>query len=165
VSEDEDIEASVRKHGWHAIGVGGGVDAPSMLYTIGLCHSFSHPELVVVGLGDKTAYGVVRDMVTDIRAGKSFASGQRYSDILKGFDVLVGPVHPTQHVRHLGYAMAFYRRLERRELLSALQVFWPDKDGRFPTELTCDPHVAAAQPRWALAVPPSELKAFLDRYR
>jgi Domain of unknown function (DUF4262) len=164
VSEDADIAESVSKHGWHAIAVEGTEDSPPFLYTIGLCHTLSHPELIVFGWKADLAHSVVSAMVGDIRKGQVYSEGQRYAGVLEGHDVAVRPVHTTQHLLHFGYAVAYYRRLSGAELLSAVQVFWPDGTGQFPFERACDPRTAQRQPRMELAVLPSELRAFMDEF-
>jgi len=49
--------------------------------------------------------------------------------------------------------------------LVAVQVFWPDNQGQFPFEASCDLEVSALQPRLDLAVPEAELQAFRRRFR
>jgi hypothetical protein len=164
MSDDASIAQSVQEYGWHALAVEGEGDNPSFIYTIGLAHTFGHPELVVLGLGPRVGHRLLADMVDDIKGGRAYEAGQRYGGVLAGVDVAVRSVHPTQHAILLGYAMGFYRLYSRPELLSARQVFWPDKAGLFPFELKCDPLVAATQRRLELAVPPFELKAFMEKY-
>jgi len=66
-------------------------------------------------------------------------------------------VHPTQHEFYLGFAMGYCREHGRWGGLEAVQVFWPDKQGRFPFSPQCDESVWAAQPRLDQALGPSEL--------
>ena len=164
MSRDAEIAESVRKHGWHAIAVEETADAPTLLYTIGLCQTFGHPEVMVFGWEARFAHSIVSDMVADMKKGQFYSAGQTYPGLLDGFEVAIRPVHATQHLVHLGYATGYYRILARPELLSAIQLFWPDKAGKFPFELACDPGVAQLQPRMALAVAPSELRAFMKRF-
>lgn len=119
---------------------------------------------MILGLEARFAHSIIRDMVRDIRAGRRYEASERYPGVLEGFDVLVRPVHPTHHLMLFGSTAAFYRRLARPELFCVCQVFWPDKAGLFPTDLKCDPRVARKQRRLELAVPPSELEAFRERY-
>src|SRR5207244_7074055 len=59
-------------------------------------------------------------------------------DVLGVIRVAVRPVHPTQHDLYLGYAMGYCREQGRPGELKAMQVFWPDKQGRFPFTRDCD---------------------------
>lgn len=64
-----------------------------------------------------------------------------------------------------GYAVAFYRVYSKPERLTAVQLFWPDKAGRFPFEHGCDSEVMTLQLRLDIEVPRDELRAFMDRWR
>jgi Domain of unknown function (DUF4262) len=43
------ILLDIKDHGWHRMGVYGEEDRPSWVYTIGLNHTYGHPEIVVFG--------------------------------------------------------------------------------------------------------------------
>jgi Domain of unknown function (DUF4262) len=154
VGEDDEIDRSVVEHGWHAIAIDD--REPPFLYTCGLITQFQQPELVILGLTRKMAYSVVASIVEVIRNGTRLDAGSRVD--LDGLVIAIGPFHPSQHELYLGYAMAHARRHATR--LRALQVFWPDNDGRFPFDLTCDAEVRALQPRLELPASRSELGAF-----
>jgi hypothetical protein len=164
MSEDAQIAESVDRHGWHAIGVEGTADEPPFVYTIGLCDRLAHPELVVVGLSPKTGHSLLADTVDRIRAGAQYRSGETIDDLIEGYRVALLPVHRTQVIRRLGYAMAYYRRASKPDLLCALQLVWPDRAGRLPQDPACVPEVARLQPLLDREVPPEELRAFLARY-
>lgn len=164
MSEDARIADSVRKHGWHGIAVEGKDREPSFFYTIGLAHSFGHPEIVVCGLDLRVMHALASDVVADIRTGKRFVAGETCAGIIEGYSVAFRDVHRTQCVVRLGYAMGFYRQFSSPERLTALQLFWPDEAGKFPFESGCDPEVVARQPRLDIAVPDDALRKFLAQY-
>jgi hypothetical protein len=164
VSEDAEIAESVQRHGWHAIAVEGTEDEPPFVYTIGLCDRFDHPELVIVGLEAKVAHSLLSDMLAEIRTGRKYVPGETYRDLISGYPVAVLPVHRTQVLCRLGYALGYYRRASKPELLRALQVLWPDSLGKLPTDLSCDEAVLRSQPRLNIGVPPSELREFMTKW-
>jgi hypothetical protein len=165
-SEDEAIAGSIRQHGWHAIHVGHGPSEfePAFTYTIGFCDTFGHPECVFVWPDGQLAHGVLAAVAQRLRNGERFEPGQSYEDLIEGYRVAVRPVHQTQLVTRLGYAMGYYRRVGKPEMLRAVQLFWPDSKGRFPFEVGCDPMVALAQPRLELVVTPGEMRRFMREY-
>ena len=114
--------------------------------TVGLMFSLGHAELIVFGLGDE-GYNVLRAMVEDIRGGRSFADPGAYEGVLAQGFIATRRVHPSQHESYFGYAMGYCRERGRIGALAAVQVFWPDRVGRFPFERECDEAVRAAQPR------------------
>lgn len=60
--------------------------------------------------------------------------------------------------------MGYVRYLGRTGELEAMQVFWPDKAGKFPYEVGCDLDVFRCQPRLDLALTRSEMKEFERRW-
>jgi hypothetical protein len=164
MSEDERIAESVRRHGWHAIAVEGTPEAPPFLYSIGLCDTFGHPEIVICGLNEKTGHQLVSDMVTRIRGGQRYHAGEKDQSLLGGYPVVLRSVHPTQRIVRLGFAAAYYRRAGKPDLFSALQLLWSDAQGRLPFEPRCDSEVVFLQPLLEHPVPAAELREFMRRY-
>ena len=147
MTEDDEIAESVASHGWHAIAVGASEASPDFTYTIGLCQTSAHPDVVLFGLPQDVAYPILANLVAKVRAGTSFEVPGSYSGVIRDREVAVRPVHPTQHPIYLGYAMGYYRHIDNSELMRVVQLFWPDPRGRFPYELSCDPLVSHEQPR------------------
>jgi hypothetical protein len=143
-ARDKDIAAKVAKHGWTAIGVDD--HDPSFVHSVGLMYSIGHPEIIIVGLSGQ-GYPLLTALIKLIGQGRSFGSPGKYEDALDDVPLGVRAVHPTQHEIYLGYAMAYCRHQGDIGKLSAVQVFWPDGNGRFPFDADCDPAVIAAQPR------------------
>lgn len=125
--------------------------------------TFQHPELIVFGMESRALYGVLAAIVEGLRKGQSFAAPEAYEGVLDGSQIAVRKVHSTHHELYLGYAMGHSRHMNLGGL-EAVQVFWPDKQGRFPFQANCDLDVYRSQPRLDLAVPPSELRAFRRRF-
>lgn len=163
MSEDDRITESVRQHGWHAIAVQETQTVPPFLYTIGLCDTLNHPEIVVFGLPRATAYNLVSDMVVQICSGRRYGAGEMDRTLIEGYTVALRPVHATQRLLRLGFATAYYRRARKSDLLSALQLLWPDVEGRLPFEARCDPEVVRLQPLLEYAVPDDEQRAVIER--
>jgi Domain of unknown function (DUF4262) len=154
---DDGIAEDIRNHGWSALDVYDA--APPFIYTVGLTETWNHPELIVFGMPPKSLSGILSAMVHTIKGGATYAKAGTYSGILQG-DTLIGvrAVDPTQHQVYLGYAMGRVWVTNRN--LEAMQVFWPDKAGKFPYEVGCDLGVYNRQPRLDLALTPSEIAEF-----
>ena len=150
MAEDDDIAASVARHGWHAISVAASEFSPPFVYCIGLCHSASHPDAIIFGLEQDVAYSILAKLASRVRAGEAFVTPGVHVGLAADRSVATRPVHDTQHPVYLGYAMGFYRHIGSPETLRAIQVFWPDDSGLFPFELGCDSRVAHLQPRLEL---------------
>lgn len=149
ISPEERISADVARNGWSCLNIRDG--RPPFAYSVGLTFTFGHPELVVFGLREENP-GLLKVLVSHLRKGRRFSAGTRHDDLLAGVPLFVQDVHPAWHPRFLGYAMGYCREQGRPGELEALQVFWPDKQGKFPHDGDCDPAWARAQP--LLRLPP-----------
>jgi hypothetical protein len=161
---DEEIAEAVREFGWFAADVND--HKPPFLYTIGLMHTWQHPELVIFGLDAANAYALFSGLIREIRVGRAFAEPGVYTVNLDGTEHRVGfrRVHPTQHPLYLGFAMGFMRNIGRIGELEAVQAFWPDRAGKFPFELGCDIAVYQLQPRLDIGLSPREVRRFQRRW-
>jgi hypothetical protein len=157
---DEEIAEVVRKYGWYAANVN---DAdPPFLYSIGLMQTYQHPEFIIFGLDAENAYALFAGLIEEIRKGNHYASADVHPINLGGNEHRVGfrPVHPTQHPLYFGFAMGFMRHIGRIGELQAMQVFWPDAQGKFPFDVGCDLGVYNLQPRLDISLTPREVRNF-----
>jgi hypothetical protein len=129
---------------------------PPFAYTVGLMFSLSHPELIIFGMPE-SGPAILRGMIQLIRKGNRYDAPDVY-DIAGVLKVGTRPVHKTQHEFYLGFAMGYCREQGRWGELQALQVFWPDRQGRFSFQPGCDEKVWAAQPRLDQPLTPSEIR-------
>ena len=68
--------------------------------------------------------------------GKTFQAFERVSDFAEGYDCAFAPIEFEHYRNYLGYAVWFYRSLPTP--FPAVQMVWPDKEGRFPWEADYD---------------------------
>ncbi|MDI1475109.1 DUF4262 domain-containing protein [Polyangium sp. y55x31] len=134
---DRKLLHDVQTHGWHIIHVGRTIEddsgGPDWSYSIGLFHTFGHPELIVVGLPFSTAQSIINGLGSRIRAGQRFDHGMCDSNVLEERDVRFVTMKWEEYRAHLGCAIWFYRGKE----FPVLQVVWPDQAGRFPWDPDC----------------------------
>lgn len=139
--EDAMVAQTIRKHGCFiqyvaadccsapgCTGEGGDPELPAFAYTVGL-FGLGHPELVIVGVGGRTAAGVLNELAARVRAGENLLPGQ-----LVTFD---GWAHRAtlEEVPNPGdIVFAANRHYQRPAECSvpALQVTFDDEQGRFP---------------------------------
>lgn len=112
---------SVRRYGWHVIQVFEEDDRPAFSYTIGLAHRFEHPELIVIGLEDEIAGGILNRIAASIRDGERVAPFSRLRGHLDDAALLAVPVKKTAYREHLGVARWFHRGDD----FDTLQLLWP----------------------------------------
>jgi hypothetical protein len=80
---DTKVLQDIQRVGWHVIGVFAkeGEKRPDWAFSIGLFHSFGHPEVVITGLPVERCMSAVNVIGQAIRTGKQFETGQLYADI------------------------------------------------------------------------------------
>jgi hypothetical protein len=142
------LVSDVREHGWHVLNVepDRGHTEPLFSYSIGLFYSFGHPEVIITGLPSRAAHSIINAVGERARTSPSVECETEYHDILEHHPVLFRAVPFEHYSSYVGYAMWFYRRIS--SAFPLVQLFWPDKTGRFPWEPSFDPSLT----RWQFSV-------------
>ena len=99
----------VKDPGWHVIGVTEDDEGPGFAYTIGLHHSYRHPEIIVFGLDVPILWRIVNVIGEEVKKGEKFENNQEGEDILKGYLVFFRRVQKGHYREYLGYARWFYQ--------------------------------------------------------
>ena len=134
--------AIIRRCGWFIQYVGGDArcDAPGcdcsdqdslpFAYTVGL-FGMNHPELLIFGVPQQTAAGVLNDLGAQIRAGRGLLPGE-----LITFEAWPHRVIPEEVPNPGQIAFSANRFYQRPPEFSVpvLQLSYDDKAGRFPWE-------------------------------
>lgn len=139
---NEKLLHDVKTVGWHVLGIKGDATTPDVAHTVGLQQTFGHPELVMVGLKQQTLMSVVADLGKRVANGARLAVGSELDDVLEGFPVRFGAVLPVAHERFLPGAQEFYAGTA----FEAVQCLWPDREGRFPDDLSFSANCATVEP-------------------
>jgi hypothetical protein len=129
-----DVERSVvddiAAFGWHGVSRFPGGSPPDHYYTVGLQQTFGHPEILIVGLAGDVPHGMARALVDAVRDGASLTAGERSDAILEGYEVTCSAIGTATAGSWLPLAAWYYGDASWQ----ALQLLWPDRDGRFPDE-------------------------------
>ncbi len=145
------LRRDVDEVGWHVLNVFALDDQPLHSYSVGLYQNYNHPEIVIVGLQSKTAHTLINDVGAQIRKGRVYASGDRSSEFLNGYDVAFISVTDALYQDYFGQAIDFYGSLE----FPVLQLVWPDSKHLLPWDPGFDESLRVQQP--VLSSPPAEL--------
>ena len=157
---DEEISDIVREFGWFGANIN---DAdPPFFYTIGLMKTYNHPEFIVFGLESMNANVLIQSLILGLNNGQKYKQPDIYTITIGVEQHRVGirKVHETQHPLYLGFAMGFMTGLGRMGELEAMQVFWPDRNGKFPFDSSCELEVYNCQPRLDIGLTPRESRRF-----
>jgi len=122
------VVADVKKYGWHVVSIQGDEQGPSFSYSVGLVHTFEHPEIFVMGLSHEVASAFINEIGLRVKKGQSFGLRSRPRGIAEG--MALGFVNfGKRYIReYLGCARWFYKPAD----FPVLQMVWPDGAGKFP---------------------------------
>jgi hypothetical protein len=134
--------ADVAEYGWHVVAVGGDDEGPPFGYTIGLYHSFGHPEVIIFGLDLRMMFEIITNLGDLIKSGSTFEHLAESSEILEGYLVTFRDVERRHYPDYLGFARWFYQG----DRFPAIQCVWPDKQHHYPWHPDFSESLAPAQP-------------------
>lgn len=129
---------------------------PDWSYTIGLYHTYGHPEIVVFTLDENIVKPLFWDLARAMQAGRAFVPGGVYEGALPSFEgqqCAFERVSPEWNQPLFGFANWFYRE----RAFPVLQYLWPDRFGHFAWEKDVGEHILSAQP--VLSEPPVDKDA------
>lgn len=134
---------NIESAGWHINSVFGD-PLPIFAYTVGLEHSFEHPELIVMGLPPNLAATLLNQIGESVREGRQFRDGVLLPGAEIGLegDFGLGGVGKDAKEELMLSARWFYRGSHFR----ALQVIWQDLEKRFPGDPAFDTRLLRLQP-------------------
>lgn len=147
---------------WMAIGPDDGSlsdeEFPTYCYTVGLAAK-GLPDLIIIGLAPQTAFTVGDQLINKALANAAGAQTPPFEmniDLLEVFKdtraMLVDVPHEHAAKRAL-FALDYAEAVSKP--LQAVQLLWPDRQGRFPFEDGVAPTFAAAQPVLKNMAPPA----------
>jgi hypothetical protein len=141
---DRRLIENVARHGTHVVKIVSSrpTSTPDWAFTIGLHQNFAHPEVVVFGLRPELAHNLLNDVRDLVGEGHRFEQGCVTDLVLGDLPCAFREVRPGWHPPYLGTMRWFYRGRP----VPVVQMFWPDREGRFPWEPAFDTVHSGEQP-------------------
>jgi len=124
---DRRLLADVKRVGWHIVGIHEDTEGPAYAFSVGLYHTFEHPEIIIFGLPHETAGRMINIIGRQVQSGTRIKANDVSNDVAEGFPVAFKMVPKDFYRQYIGYALWFYRSID----FPVLQCVWPDKAGRF----------------------------------
>lgn len=147
--------ADVQQHGWHVVKVMEDDEGPAFAYTVGLFHTFGHPELIVVGMPLEAGHAVLNIAGEAIRGGRRYTVDATSDEFIEDRACTFRRMPKAQYEAYLGWALWFYDGPS----FPALQMVWADRDGRWPWDEAADADFREDQPVIEIAgTPPWALR-------
>jgi hypothetical protein len=140
----------VQQRGFRAMSVLGGIDddgngAP-YTYSIGM-RALNHPDVIIPGLPPEVATAFIGKIYGQVKAGLPREVGVTYDDVAEGYPAQFRAVLPAWRDRLTLVAGTVYQRLYGDPGHELIQLFYPDRLGRWPWEADVKPGIRAMQPR------------------
>jgi hypothetical protein len=136
------VVSDVKQYGWHVILVMEEDNAPPFAYSVGLYHSFNHPEIIMFGLSLETMHTILNILGEQIQTGTTFIAGREYDNILENYRCAFRIVSGEWYPEYLGVACWFYKNVD----FPVIQCFWPSKLHRFPWDVEAEEQWRTRQP-------------------
>jgi len=127
---EEKAIADINEHGVHVLNVFDpeGRD-PKFNYSVGLWHSYEHPEILIYGLDAGVSTQLINDIAEKFRRGDPMPThGMTSPDYVSSFDVQFVDVPKSEYKEHFGWAQWLYQGDD----FPVLQMVFPDKHGNWP---------------------------------
>lgn len=133
----------IKKYGWHIVKVFDTKGkSPNFAYSVGVFHSFNHPEIVIFGLDLDLMQYFINIIVQEIKSGTTIVADKPYSGFLSDYNCIFRFVNKQHYYGYFGYAQSFYGN----DGFPVLQCFWPDKKHFFPWDDSFSRHLLYLQP-------------------
>jgi Domain of unknown function (DUF4262) len=127
--QDERTISHVEQFGCSVVQVKSNTSGPGWSYTVGVHDTASGPEIITVGLREKTALFLLNEAARRMRDHIDLSEG-RYRDMIGEVECEFRPVD-QKWVKHLmGWALWYYDGAD----FPVLQAIYPDLENRFPGE-------------------------------
>lgn len=142
---DVQLLKNINDLGWYNLHVGEEDGKPAFAFSLGHFHRENHPEIIVIGLPAEVAHQLLNIAVVKMVGAKEKVEPfKKYTDFTEGVSVAFVPVDLEYYGEYLGYANWYYGSLEKP--FPAVQMVWPDREGKYPWEDGYDKRFLAIQP-------------------
>ena len=127
--EDERTISHIEKFGCSVVQVEKTDYGLGWSYTVGIYDTSGKPEIITIGLPEKTALFALNEAAKQLRSGVDLTQG-RHRDIVGNVECEFRPVDPKWVKQLMGWALWFYGGTD----FPVLQAVYPDLENRFPEE-------------------------------
>ncbi len=140
-SEQKVID-DIASYGWHCVNIMEERDLPPYSFTIGLFHSYGHPELIIFGLKAETAHKILAIAADAAKTGAPIDLSQPTDALLNNYACCFVQVPVTEYHEHVGYCRWYYQGND----FPLYQVVWPSRSGIYPWHPDATSEFRAIQP-------------------
>ena len=140
-SEQKVID-DIANFGWHCVNILADGEHVAYSFTVGLFHSYGHPELIIFGLPSETAHQVLAIAADAAKSGSPLDLAQTTDALLNNYHCCFAEVPLTEYYEHVGYCRWYYQGND----FPLYQIIWPSRSGLFPWHHQATNEFKASQP-------------------
>lgn len=141
----DDSERSVlddiSEYGWHCVGILPSKDTVQYAFTVGLYHTYGHPELIIFGLKPEIAHEILANAVAGL-PGRHLDLSKPTDELLERYSCCFAEVPKARYYEYVGFARWYYKGND----FPLYQIVWPSRDGHFPWHPEASEVFKSAQP-------------------
>ena len=116
---------------------------PEWAYTVGLQHSYGHPEVLIIGLENEHTQILLHNINNRIRnKGLSFRHRTIWNDVIDGYGCFFQQIDPDSYGEWFAANRWFYGGND----FEAVQMLWPSVSGVYPWQGEADSYLRWDQP-------------------
>ncbi|MEO7984136.1 MAG: DUF4262 domain-containing protein [Bacteroidota bacterium] len=104
---DKKLINDINEYGLHVIRVMEDESGPAFTYSVGLYHSYKHPEVLIIGLKQELSHSIINEIGERIKNGESFEAGKSYPGFIEGFDCCFLNIKKEFYKEYVGYSLWF----------------------------------------------------------
>jgi hypothetical protein len=153
--DEKEMLANIKMYGWHVMQIPQDDEGPGFAYSIGLFQTFSHSEIIIVGLPGPMMVQLINEIGERVRTGERLYDGIRSHEVLAKYPVMFRSVPEIQFPHYFGWARWYYKG----DNFTALQMLYPDKDRHWPWDEGVSDLFVENQPVLANGIIPEWAKA------
>jgi Domain of unknown function (DUF4262) len=135
-------KVNIEKFGLQVISINASSYLPSFSYSIGLWQRFQHPEIICFGLKIDLMHALINDVAEIIKRGEKIETARNYTTLFNNLDAQFLSIDPRNVGDYFGLALKYYKC----DLITAMQLVWPDNANRFPWEADFQENLIYKQP-------------------
>src|SRR5262249_28663940 len=105
----ESVIADIEKYDLSVMLINEDEEGPCFAFSVGLYHSFKHPEIIVFGLNHELAHWIINELARRIKEGERCEIGKEYDGLLESYNCVFREAPKGCYPDYFGYARAFYQ--------------------------------------------------------
>jgi hypothetical protein len=139
---DKKLLSDIEEYGLHVIYVLEDESGPGFGYSVGLFHTYNHPEILIIGLKQELIHSIINSIGDEVKKGNKFESKSFYSNLIEEFDCYFIDVKEEFYKEYVGYGLWYYEYNE----FPLLQCIYPTIKGVYPWEKEWPDSIKDLQP-------------------